>query len=117
MTNSIDSYWDVLGPYFEAINIYEGPDALKASIAGIPQHVVLLYAAHMCQSEIHNGGFLQLLWNSTGIIVPDAIEAYKTIGMTKLASLVEKVALMLGSLYPLDRDDRWDALLLASNLS
>jgi len=29
--------------------------------------MLLLYAAHFCLSEVHNGGFLQLFWNSTGI--------------------------------------------------
>jgi hypothetical protein len=117
MDKPIESYWDVLEPYFEAINIYKDPETLASSIANIPRPIVLLYAAHMCQSEVHNGGFLQLFWNSTGIIAPFGIEAYKTIGMPTLASLVEQAAQPLGSPYPLDRDDRWDALLAASDLS
>lgn len=117
MGKPISSYWDVLEPHFKAINIYEGSVELATSISGIPRHVVLLYAAHMCQSEIHNGGFLQLFWNSTGIIVPEAIEAYRTIGMPTLASLLEQASLPLGSPYPLDRDGRWDALLVASGQS
>ena len=117
MNKPIDSYWDMLEPHFEAINIYEDPGTFAASIADIPPHVVLLYAAHMCQSEVHNGGFLQLFWNSTGIIVPHAIEAYKMIGMPILAYLLLRAAQPLGSPYPLDRDDRWDALLRGSGLS
>jgi hypothetical protein len=117
MTKPLDPYWDLLGPHFEAIDIYKDRETLAASIANIPRHIVLLYAAHMCQSEVHNGGFLQLFWNSTGIIVPFGIEAYKTIGMPTLASLLEQAAQPLGSPYPLERDDRWDALLGASGLS
>lgn len=117
MTNEIKSYWEVLAPHFELINIYEGPEKLAESISTVPRSAVLLYAAHMCQSEVHNGGFLQLFWNNTGIIVPDAVEAYKTIGMPTLAFLVEQAAQPLGSPYPLDRDDRWDALLVASHKS
>ena len=117
MSKPLDSYWDVLEPHFEAINIYEDPDTLAGAVADIPRYIVLLYAAHMCQSEVHNGGFLQLFWNGTGIIVPDAIEAYKTIGMPILASLLEQAAHPLGSPYPLDRDDRWDALLHAPGLN
>lgn len=37
--------------------------------------------------------------------------------MPILASLVEKAAQPLGSPYPLDRENRWDALLQASGLS
>jgi hypothetical protein len=117
MSKQIESYWDLLGPHFEAINIYEDKETLASSIADIPRRIVLLYAAHMCQSEVHNGGFLQLFWNSTGIIVPYGIEAYKAIGIPTLASLLEQAAHPLGSPYPLDRDDRWDALLVASGLS
>jgi hypothetical protein len=116
MSKPLGSYWDVLEPQFKAINIYKNAETLAASIADIPRYIVLLYAAHMCQSEVHNGGFLQLFWNSTGIIVPDAIEAYKTIGMPILASLLEQAVQPLGLPYPLDRDDRWDALLRASGL-
>jgi len=76
MSTPLTSYWDVLEPYFKAINIYENAEALSASIANIPRQIVVLYAAHICGSEVHNGGFLQLFWNSTGIIVPDAVEAY-----------------------------------------
>jgi len=107
MSKQVGSYWDVLEPHFKTINIYKNAETLAASIADIPRHIVLLYAAHMCQSEVHNGGFLQLFWNSTGIIAPDATEAYKTIGMPILASLVEQALQPLGLPYPLDRDERW----------
>jgi len=117
MAKPISSYWDLLDPYFETINIYDGPEKLAESVATVPRYAVLLYAAHMCQSEVCNGGFLQLFWNSTGVIVPEAIEAYKTIGMPEVASLVEQAAQYLGTLFPLDRDDRWDALLVASPMS
>ena len=117
MSKPLSSHWDVLEPHFKAINIYENAETLAASIADIPRHIVLLYAAHMCQSEVHNGGFLQLFWNGTGIIVPEAIEAYKTIGMPIMASLLEQAAHPLGSPYPIERDDRWDALLFASGLN
>jgi len=117
MSKQLGSYWEVLEPHFETINIYENAVTFAASIADIPRHIVLLYAAHMCQSEVHNGGFLQLFLNSTGIIVPDAIGAYKTIGMPILASLLEQAVQPLGLPYPIERDDRWDALLHASGLN
>jgi Domain of unknown function (DUF4375) len=58
--------------------------------------------------------FFNFFWNSTGIAVPEAIDGYRTIGMMKLAELVETAAKLLGNPYPRDRDDRWDALLVAS---
>ena len=117
MTIPITSYWELLEPEFERINIYESPEKFAASCESLWRPVVLLYATHMCASEVHNGGFLQLFWNSTGVAVPDAIEGYRTIGMPKLAALVDNTAQMLGTPYPLDRDERWDALLAASGRS
>jgi Domain of unknown function (DUF4375) len=114
MPDQISSYWALLGPEFEKINIYESPDKFEVSIIGIWRPIVLLYATHMCSSEVHNGGFLQLFWNSTGIIVPEAIEGFTLMGMPKAASLIEKTSRLLGNPYPRDRDERWDALLGAS---
>ena len=114
MTGPITSYWELLKPEFERINIYEGLEKFSASCDAVWRPIVLLYSTHMCASEVHNGGFLQLFWNNTGIAVPDAIEGYKVIGMPNLATLVAKTARLLGPDYPLDRDERWDALLVAS---
>jgi len=114
MADQIQSYWDILKPNFEAINIYEGRDKFFESCDKVPRLTVLLYATHMCASEVHNGGFLQLFWNNTGIVVPEAIEGYRVMGMPDLANLLESTAKLLGEPYPRDRDGRWDALLRAS---
>jgi Domain of unknown function (DUF4375) len=116
MTTSINSYWDLLEPEFEKVNIYEGPDVYFASCNAVSPLIVHLYATHMCASEVHNGGFLQLFWNNTGIAVPEAIEGYALFGMTKLSASLDSAARLLGTTYPRDRDERWDALLVASGL-
>jgi hypothetical protein len=113
-THPIRSYWDAVEPYYKSINIYGNPAEFATSTAEIPRYVVLLYAAHMCQSEVFNGGFLQLFWNSTGILVPEAIESFKHIGMPELASLVNEAAALVGNPYPREREERWDALLAAT---
>jgi hypothetical protein len=117
MSKSIQSYWEVLEPYFENIDIYDGPEQFLTSVSDVPRLAVLLYAAHMTSSEVHNGGFLQLFWNNTGVIVPDAIEAFHAMEMPTLATLTAEAALLLGAQYPLDRNDRWDALLVESGRS
>jgi hypothetical protein len=60
MTEPLESYWDVLLPKFESINIYEGPELYFESCETAGRPIILLYATHMCESEVHNGGFLQL---------------------------------------------------------
>jgi hypothetical protein len=117
MGGRVESYWEVLEPRFEEVNIYEGPEKFAESVAALPRPILLLYATHMCASEIHNGGFLQLFWNNTCVCVPEAIEGYTSMGMTNLGGILGKAASTLGEPYPRDRDDRWDSLLGASGRS
>jgi hypothetical protein len=116
MSEGRSSYWNAIKQVYEASDIYSGEQAFFASTSPFSRPLVLLYAAHFCQSEVHNGGFLQFFWNPTGVLAPEAIEGFKLIGMPNLASTLELAAAPLGSPYPRDRDTRWDALLDASGL-
>lgn len=111
---AIASYWDFIEPYWDVFDIYNDASGFELSIRGAPRAAVLVYAAHFCHSEVHNGGFLQFFWNNTGVLAPEAIEGYDVIGMPTLASLLNEAASTLGSPYPRDRGDRWDKLLVAS---
>ena len=117
MAKTVETYWELIEPYWEVINIYDGPEAFEASIRGAPRPVILLYSAHFCVSEVRNGGFLQFFMNSTGVLAPEAIEAFSAIGMPTLAALVNNAAETLGTAYPRNRGDRRDALLVASGHS
>jgi hypothetical protein len=117
MPKSIKSYWELIEPYYLAIDIYNEFQKYAESTATLPRTVVLLHAAHMCQSEIHNGGFLQLFWNNTGVLVPEGIEGFNTIGMPRTASILRRAAEQLSIPFPRERDDRWDALLVATGRS
>jgi Domain of unknown function (DUF4375) len=99
---------------FEVVKIYDDVPTFLESIEGVPHPLLVLYAAHFCLSEVHNGGFLQLFWNSTGVLLPEAVDGYKALGMPKLAGTFSSAATCLGSSYPRNREDRWDALLQAS---
>lgn len=72
---------------FDKVNIYGDVSSFFESISDVPHPLLLLYAAHFCLSELDNGGFLQLFWNSTGVLVPEAVEGYTAIGMPKLAAI------------------------------
>ena len=108
------SYWEVIEPLFDMIDTGNDHQAFIDSISSLPRTSVLLFSAHMALAEVHNGGFLQLFWNTTGILVPEAIEGFTTIGMPTMAAILQEAARPLGSPYPRDRDERWDALLAAS---
>lgn len=111
------SYSAKIAPLFGRVKTYGGVPEFWLSIEGVSRPLLLLYAAHFCLSEIHNGGFLQLFWNSTGILVPEAIEGCRALGMPELARVFASAAGILGSPYPRDRESRWDALLAASSLN
>jgi hypothetical protein len=117
MPDSIQSYWEVLEPFFPKVNIYDGPEDYTHAMAALPRHVVLLYATHMFLAEVHDGGFLQFFWNNTGIIAPESVEGFRMMGMPMVASLLDDTATRLGSPYPRNREDRWDAMLVASGRS
>jgi hypothetical protein len=110
----MESYWKTVEPLFSIIEFGDGPDAFNRSIVNVPRSSVLLFSAHMCLSEVHNGGFLQLFWNSTGLLVPEGIEGFSAIGMPQMSAILSRAARPLGTPYPRDRDDRWDAMLAAS---
>ena len=113
MLTEIRSYWEVLEPLFSSIDL-SSPVAYAQTSARVPSPALLIYAAHMSLAEIYNGGFLQLFWNNTGVLVPDAIEAFEAIGMRRTGAIVSTAAVLLGVPYPRDRDERWDALLAAT---
>ena len=110
----MDSYWEVIEPLFTVITLDKGPDAFSKSASSIPRSSLLLFTAHMCVAEVHNGGVLQLFWNNAGIMVPEGIEGFQTMGMPLLAEILRDAARALGDPYPRDREDRWEALLAAS---
>jgi hypothetical protein len=113
----VDSYWEVVEPLFSVISLDEGPKAFGESTVSIPRPSLLLFAAHMCFAEVHNGGLLQLFWNNTGIMVPEGIEGFVSIGMPLLAEILRQALRPLGTPYPRDREDRWEALLAGSERS
>jgi len=113
----VETYWELVEPLFSVINFGGGPETFTQSVASIPRPSLLLFAAHMCVAEVHNGGLLQLLWNNTGVMVPEGIEGFVTMGMPLLAEILRDALRPLGTPYPRDREDRWEALLAASEHS
>jgi hypothetical protein len=116
MTQEARRYWELVEPLFDAVDI-DSKEGFFSSVQKLNSLIVNLFAAHFCLSEVHNGGFLQFFWNRPGILAPEAIEGLRAIGMPKLAAAVSEASALLGSPYPRDRDDRWDALLTASGRS
>lgn len=103
-------YWDAVEPFWDQINIYDGPDVFRSTYDSAPKIAGLMFAAHFCQSEVCNGGFDQFFWNSTGVLAPEAVEGFRQLGQSQVAALVESAMELLGSPYPRDRDERQERL-------
>jgi hypothetical protein len=105
-----ETYWAVVEPVWEHINIYDGPEVFLLTYASAPRNARLLYASHFCQSEVCNGGFDQFFSNSTGVLGPEALEGFRAIEMPVTASVVEEALKQLGQPYPRDRGEREERL-------
>jgi len=101
----MSDYWSIVEPFWEAINIYEGPEVFRQTFDSVPKVSGLLFAAHLCQSEVCNGGFRQFFSNSTGVLAPEAAEGFREIGQSKVAILIQSAIGLLGSPYPRDREE------------
>ena len=101
-----ERYWKLVEPHWERVSIYDGPEVFLRDFERAPVAARHLLAAHWCQSEVCNGGFSQFFWNGTGVLAPEAVEAFDAIGMPKLAALVRRAMVFCGSTYVRDREQR-----------
>ena len=116
--NTECNYWALVEPHWYRVSIYDGPDIFLREFKETPEPSRHLLAAHWCQSEVRNGGFDQFFFNNTGVLAPEAVEGFQTIGLHGMASVVQRAMDLLGPEYPRVRETRneiLDALQEASN--
>lgn len=99
-------YWSAVEPVWDGIDIYDSPEVFRETFDSAPRASGLMFATHLCQSEIYNGGFHQFFWNSTGVLAPEAVEGFREIGQSQIAALVESAMELFGCPYPRDREER-----------
>jgi len=100
------AYLDMLRPYDEVFDIYNGRAAWEASIAPAPREAVLLYSLDRAYREVSNGGFWQFFANDTGVLAPEAAEGFRAIGMGDVGAVIEAAMVKLGTPYPFERAAR-----------
>lgn len=99
-------YWDLIAPYWERISIYDGPEIFLAQFSTAPEASQNLFATHWAQSEARNGGLSQLFFNSTGVLVPEAVAGFKAIGMPLAAAALGEAMSIFGEPYPRKQAER-----------
>lgn len=101
-----ERYWSLVEPIWDSINIHDGPDEFVRQFRAAPIISVYLFAGHWCQSEVCNGGFDQFFRNSTGVLAPEAMLAYRAMGLVEWADVVADAMAFLGEPYPRERAAR-----------
>lgn len=97
---AVVGYWDLVEPAFDAVDIYKSPEVFLAQFRPLAPETGHLLAAHWCQSEVCNGGFQQFFANSTGVLAPEALQAFDAIGLTEWAGLLREAMAFFGADYP-----------------
>jgi hypothetical protein len=100
----------VITRWEDALEIHEGPERFLTDYSKLPSHVRPIVAGAWCEHEVCNGGFRQFFWNSTGVLAPEAMEAFQLVGLPALASIVEEASAVFGSPFPRERDARCGVL-------
>ena len=104
--NAPRRYPRICASFYEQLNFYDGRDAWLRSIDAVPREAVLLFSLHWLHLEVHNGGFWQYFFNSTGTTYPEASEGFTAIGMQDVAQIADQAAPKLGAPYPFETEER-----------
>jgi hypothetical protein len=80
---------DAVPDIWDQVNIYDGGESFLKDLAAISEPKRHLVVAFWCDREVINGGFQQLFWNSTGVVVPEAPAAYRALGLYSAATLFD----------------------------
>ncbi|MFN3932495.1 MAG: DUF4375 domain-containing protein [Brevundimonas sp.] len=97
------NYRELVEPYWNAVSIHVGADKFTQQFAALPRASQHLYATHWTQSEVQNGGLGQFFDNGAGILAPEAVEGFRTLGMPEAAAALADVMRLFGDPYPRER--------------
>jgi len=101
-------YWSMVEPVWLSLNCTwdQGRGKFLRKFRAVRPEVGNLYAAHWCQSEVCNGGFHQFFFNTTGLLAPEALHAFRAIGLTEWADILSEAMGFFGGKYPRERASR-----------
>ena len=104
-------YWRrAVEPEWESIDFYGDYETFLVGYRSARLEAAHLFWAFWCQTEVRNGGFHQFFTNSTGILAPEALTAFRAIGLQEWASILEEAIGCFGVPFPRKRHEREDPL-------
>src|SRR5688572_19471184 len=96
----------LMEPYWKKIDLTASPTKVSRALESFPIEMRHLMASWLCRSEVENGGFAQFFSNSSGVLAPEAAEAFKALKLGPAAKLVQRAMARLGDSYPRSRRER-----------
>ena len=102
----VDHYFVVIEPVYWAVSIYDGVERYENDLANFSTEQRLVLAFHWYMCEVNNGGHDQFYFNSTGIVWPDALEAFTRLGLPEMAAIIIESVNRLGGNPSLDTEVR-----------
>ena len=102
----LSTLWPVSDVASKLISIYEGPEVFLRDYSAATEVHQHIFAAYWFQAEFLNGGLTQFFGNSTGVLAPEAVEAYKAMNLPLLAAKLQESIDLFGYPYPRERELR-----------
>jgi len=104
------NYWQLVEPVWDSLVQWDEIPAFQSAFAATEASARTLFGAHWLYSEVCNGGFHQFYWNSTGVLAPEAADAFAAIGMPRTAEIVRRTISWFPTPYPRNRESRIELL-------
>lgn len=103
-------YWLLVEPVWDSLVQWDEISGFQSTFASTDLSARTLFAAHWLYTEVCNGGFHQFYWNSTGVLAPEAADAYSAMGMPRTAEVIRRSIAWFRTPYPRDRGSRIEQL-------
>src|SRR3954454_6768397 len=95
--------WPISDGMSECISIYDGPQVFLAQFSEVSRAHQVAFAAGWFPVGVLNGGLTQFFANDTWVLAPEAAEACRVVGMTRLPAKLEEGMRWFGPSYPRER--------------
>ena len=103
-------YWQLVDPVWDSLVEWDTIPGFQFAFAAADPPARTLFAAHWLYSEVCNGGFKQFYWNTTGILAPEAANAFESIGMPRTVEIIRRSMSWFPPPYPRERQTRIELL-------
>jgi hypothetical protein len=105
----VTNYWTKIERFWSEFPT-DDPSAYLECYRSMPAVARDLITTHWVFSEVCNGGFHQLFTNPTGVLVPEAVDGFRSMGLFEMAAITSEALGFFGGTYPREQSQRIEAL-------